>query len=112
VIAFRGRARADSTGFTLVEVLVALVVLEVGFLSAMGVLVSAQRSLASAERLHRATQDAKQLGDSLVRDGAWESGERPTEWGALRWSPGELVASDADGALLFRWTVPRGGAGL
>ncbi len=99
-----------SRGFSLVEVPVALVVLEVGLLGCAGTLVLAHRHLAAAERLHVATQAAAAVVDSLLAEGVPGSGEASSRWGTLRWSPtkdGILVrAEESSGAVLLDWWIP------
>jgi Tfp pilus assembly protein PilV len=101
----RGGARTRR-GLTLVEVIVALVVLEVGFLAVVGTLTLAGRLVTRAELLHAASQDAAALADSLVRAGASGSGERLTARARVSWSPGSMVVLDPVGAILFEWRYP------
>lgn len=81
-------------GFTLVEVIVALVLLTVGLLAALSMTSLAARTLGEARRISLAAAAAESLADSLVGapggagDGAgW--GTREHDWGVLRWEPGE-----------------------
>jgi prepilin-type N-terminal cleavage/methylation domain-containing protein len=101
------------SGFSLIEVLVALVVLEVGLVGCAGTLVLAQRQMAAAERLHRATQAAAAAADSLLARDAVGSGESSGSWGRVTWSPadgGVLVrAEDPARAPLLEWWIPLGG---
>ena len=73
-------------GFTLLEVLVGLVILEVALLGAVGTLTIAQRRLASAELLHLATQGTAEVADSLEDAGTAQAGVLITDWGRVRWS--------------------------
>ena len=89
--AFRERTGAgDGLGptgeaaFGLLEVLVALVLLEVGLLGCAGMLVLAQRHLTTAQRVHQATKAAASAADSLLAAGALETGLAREEWGTLR----------------------------
>ena len=61
-------------GFSLVEVLVALLVLEVGLMGAVGMTVQAQRTLQLALLYERVAEVAGATADSLVRVGRAESG--------------------------------------
>ncbi len=74
-------------GFTLVEILVALVVLEVGLLGVVGTLVLAARTLTRAELEEAGTADVERVFDSLVA-GRVTSGEGtvPSRWGEVRWT--------------------------
>ncbi len=97
-------------GFTLLEVLIALAILEVGLVGTVGVLVLAHRDLSMAERLHLATQAAASAADSLIADGVSGPGGEETAWGRLRWSADEvgvvLIAEEASGAKLLEWSIP------
>ena len=74
-------------GFTLVELLVALLLLEVGLLATTGMILLAQRSLNLAELTVRATLEAEALADSLLVAGSGGGGNLPRSWGELRWGP-------------------------
>ena len=106
----RSRRWRQSVGFSLVEVPVALVVLEVGLLGCAGTLVLAHRHLAAAERMLGATQAASTVVDSLLAEGVSGSGEAVSSWGTLRWSPtedGVLVrAEEPSGVVLVDWWIP------
>ncbi len=75
-------------GFSLVEVLIALVVLEVGLLGAVGMTLQAQRTLQVALTLESVSQAVEGLADSLVRAGWSGAGSRVMDEGELRWSRG------------------------
>ena len=75
-------------GFSLVEVLIALVVLEVGLLGAVGMTLQAQRTLQVALTLESVSQAVEGLADSLVRVGWSGAGSRVMDEGELRWSRG------------------------
>ena len=77
-------------GFTLLEVVVSLLLLEVAVLAAAGTLVIAARSLAEAEHLERAVLEAEGVLDSLAGVAAPVSGSKAY--------PGGSVAWDVDGA--------------
>ena len=97
-------------GFTLLEVLVALAILEVGLVGTVGVLVIAQRDLSTAERLHIATQAAAGVADSLLAGNVADSGGEDAPWGRLRWSADEagieLAAEELSGSRLIEWWIP------
>lgn len=102
---------AGRAGFGLVEVLVGLVVLEVGLLGVAGIVALAAGLLADSARTERALYAAEELADSLAEDAAPSEGEREVAGGVLRWrvaaEPGEplarirIVAAARDGRLLF-----------
>ena len=73
-------------GFTLVEVLVAIVVLEVGLLGVVGTLVLAAENMRRAVSLERAVAEAERVYDSLAGDPSTGSGEGSVPGGRLRWS--------------------------
>ncbi len=74
-------------GFTLVEVLVALVVLEVGILGAVGTLFLSARTLARAEAVERGVLEVERVLDSLRRGGASDGGSTRLEEGSVSWEP-------------------------
>jgi Tfp pilus assembly protein PilV len=105
--------RQARAGFTLVEILVGLVVLEAGLVGAAGMLVLAGRTLNRARDLEWAVLEVRAVADSLVRAGAEASGERATDFGSVLWSvaPGanmtevQVVAESLAGDLLVNATV-------
>jgi type II secretory pathway pseudopilin PulG len=93
-------------GFTLLEVVVALLLLEVAVLGAVGTLTVASRTLAEAEHLERAVSETEGVLDSLTGFPGAESGQRPFSGGQLEWLIDEtgsllLRASDTDGEVLL-----------
>lgn len=100
-------------GYTLVEVIVALVLLEVGIMGAAGTMVLALRALVRAEHLERAVSALEGVVDSLRTDGARGAGVRPFAGGEVRWGePVEhgllVVAVDPAGDTLVRVQAPAG----
>ena len=79
----RGSAALGRGGFTLVEVLVTLVILQIGLLGAMGLMGVSHRLLDRAVRLEWAVSVAEAVADSLSRFGY--SGE-----GSLDLAPGRV----------------------
>ena len=73
-------------GFTLIEVVVAVLVLQVGMLGALGMLVVAARTLTRAETLTWAVAEAEGVADSLVAASNPVAGGRPVRGGSLEWS--------------------------
>ena len=97
-------------GFTLVEVIVALMVLELGLVGCVATLLLAARVLNEARRLHVATQTATGVADSLLAGRASGGGERLAEWGRVRWTPGadgmDVRAEDRWGGTLVELWIP------
>ncbi len=76
-------------GFSLVEVLVALVVFEVGVLGVLAMTLQAQRTLRAAAASESASRAVEWLADSLSSV-AWRGpGSIETERGLIRWTRGE-----------------------
>ncbi len=78
----------DRTGFSLVDVVVALVVLEVGLLGVVGLEVAALRTVARTERMDAAVEAVERVADSLVWVGSAEAGSVQTAWGRVEWAAG------------------------
>jgi len=94
--------RSPLSGFTLVEVAVALVLLELLLLGALALLHGAARTTASALLLERATWEAMSAADAFTGMGSAQSA-RP--WGTLAWETGVVVARDSAGVELVRLPV-------
>jgi len=73
-------------GFTLLEVVVALLLLEVAVMGAVGTLTIASRTLGEAERLERLTTEAEGVLDSLAGVATPGSGARTVPAGTLEWT--------------------------
>ncbi len=84
-------------GFTLVEVVVALLVLEVGILGAVGTLLLASRTLTRAEAVERGVLETESVLDSLERGAFSGPGVRDGEEGATSW------ALASDGSVRIRY---------
>ncbi len=102
------------SGFTLLEVVVALLVLELAVVGVVGTLVIASSTQVRAESLERAVARAEGILDSLQRASGAGSGVRSYGTGEVRWSvdeTGEVVlrALEQRGNLLFevRSVLPR-----
>ena len=76
----------DRVGFSLVEVLVALVVFEVGVLGVLAMTLQAQKTLLAATALESASQTVEWLADSLSFVGWGGPGSIETERGVIRWT--------------------------
>lgn len=111
-------ADADSSnampgGFTLVEVVVALLVLEVGVLGALATMVVAAETLRRAQGLERATGRVEAVLDSLRGGASPDSSSVLFDDVRIRWTVDdegdvEIDATDPEGSLLLRArsTVP------
>jgi hypothetical protein len=82
-----------SRGFSLVELTIALVLLQVGILATAGMILQAQRDMTRAELVVRGVLDSQRVGDSLLALGggmlSWR-GTASTPWGEVEWSPSDL----------------------
>lgn len=95
-----------SRGFTLLEIVVALLLLELAVASALGTLSVASRQLAEAERMERAVTEAEGILDSLTGVVGAEGGSRDVPGGAIEWTV------DASGVVALRITRGEGRAWL
>ena len=73
-------------GFTLIEVVMALLVLEVGLLGVVGMFAAATSTMTRAETLERAVAEAQGVLDSLAVDGGAGGGARLFRGGEVSWS--------------------------
>jgi hypothetical protein len=73
-------------GFSMVEVVVGLVVFEVGILAIFGMVLLAQRNFQRAEVTLRGILEASWIADSLFHSGSSGSGSIRRPWGEVRWS--------------------------
>jgi len=89
-------------GFTLVEVVVALVLLEVAVLGVVGTLALARRTLAEAEALERGVTGVERVVDSLRASGFSGDGDVAHPWGRVTWVG---RADGLDGAAGGGWVV-------
>lgn len=113
-------------GFTLAEVLMALIILELGLLGVVGLALHAHRLMNDASLWSRAAAVSEEVADSLAVSGARSGGSRSFPGGSVVWSLGAAVAggggretlrrisiraSGMDGEEIFvvRGVVPRGG---
>jgi len=74
------------TGFTLLEIVVSLLLLEATVLAAVGTLVVASRTLTEAEQVGRAVVEAEGVLDSLGRVDAPTDGSRAWALGTVDWT--------------------------
>ncbi len=75
----------EQCGFTLVEVLVALVLLEVGLVAVSGMALVAGRMSREARALEWAAGELGQVADSILIRGVAEDGARHNEEGESTW---------------------------
>jgi len=84
------------TGFTLVEVVVALTILQVCLLGALGLILLATREAGTALLLERAAAEAAEVADSLAHNGVSGSGEFVRGAWRVQWE-----AVPQDGAIVL-----------
>jgi type II secretory pathway component PulJ len=72
-------------GFTLLEAIVALVILEIGVLAVVGMVTVASRTLNEAQTREWGTAAASAVADSLAHFGFAGPGEDLSELGRVRW---------------------------
>lgn len=75
------------SGFTLVEVIVALLVLELGLLGVAGLALRALQLLSESSVRSRAAVAVEEVVDSLAASGVGGGGLRRFEGGTVEWSP-------------------------
>jgi type II secretory pathway pseudopilin PulG len=93
-------------GFTLLEVVVALLLLELAVAGSLGTLTVASRTLAEAEQLERAVTEVEGVLDSLAGEPDAATGARPTPGGEIEWTIEE------SGRIVLRATREGGGVWL
>jgi hypothetical protein len=99
---YRGKSAG---GFSLVELMVALLLLQIGLLGVAGMVFSAQENLRRAEGILRGTLTAILVGDSVMARGLEGRGSVDREWGRVIWVSGEVL-SEGTGV----WVLDREGA--
>lgn len=106
------RRSGPCPGYSLVEVVVALVLLQLGLLAAAGMVVTASGVLAAAARTDRALVLAEGAADSLQAFGWGGGGERIEGAFIVRWSGSgegsvvEVRSREGEGEVLVRIPVP------
>lgn len=86
------------SGFSLVEVVVALVVLEVAILGAVGTVVVASRTMSEAESIESAVSALEGTADSLSATATAGHGDKVVAGGRIHWE----VQSDGGFTVEFR----------
>lgn len=103
-------------GFSLLEVVLALVIFQVGILGVAGMVLLGQRSMRRAGLVMRGTLEAARVGDSILLAGEDGPGRVIRPWGTVSWEGGEgggvrvvaLAPGAADTvAVLLLWPPPR-----
>jgi type II secretory pathway pseudopilin PulG len=99
-------ARSSGAGFTLIEVVVALLVLEVAVVGAVGTLVLASTALRRAEALERAVATTEGVLDSIARTRTVGTDSVSYGEGYVHWTMDDsgratLRALDGRGDVLF-----------
>lgn len=92
-------------GFTLVEIVVGLLVLQAGMLAALGVLVLASRTMTRAQTLEAMVWRATTLRDSLASLEVVAPGRDSTGFVRASWAPSEtgfVIAVEGEGVPAFR----------
>jgi len=87
-------------GFSLVEVVVALLIFQVGALGAMTLTASALNTLRVAEEVERAVAAIRLLADSLGAEPVSESGDATVGLVTVRWRRAEGMAEAVDAEAL------------
>ncbi len=92
-----GRSKGCASGFSLLELLIALLIFQVGLIGVAGTLLVAQETVHRSQLLSRATLAAMQVGDSVLVADAGGAGSVERAWGRVSWRPhgegGMAVAS-------------------
>ena len=83
--------RRAQAGASLLELLIALLIFQVGLLGVAGLLLTAQRALGRSQLIMRGTLALVRTGDSLHADAegaAVAAGGKEEPWGTVSWLPG------------------------
>ncbi|MDT8367888.1 MAG: prepilin-type N-terminal cleavage/methylation domain-containing protein [Longimicrobiales bacterium] len=104
----RTHGRFGARGFTLIEVVVALLLLEILLLGALVTLHLATAHVRRARVFESAVWDAAAWADSVAAGGSAVAADRA--WGWLSVSGDAVEARDSTGALLLRIGMPPGAA--
>ncbi len=96
-------AGAADRGFSLIEVIVAVVVLNFGFLGVLGLLRMSAHTFNRARLLQDQVLTLSALGDSLALQGAPTSAEWRFPWGSVRLEEGDRFRVESPHG---SWTLP------
>lgn len=105
----RRRGRVSSGGFTILEVLLAVLVLSVGFIGVFGMQTVAIQTSRAGTDLRMATELAETTLERFQKDAlAWGQTGNPGDWGSGRWLQTVLETAGADDT----WAWPPTPAGV
>lgn len=76
-----------SRGFSLIELILALFLLEVGVLATAGLFLLSQQNFRRAELTLRGVLEARWVADSLAPEGMPDAGHLLHPWGEIQWAP-------------------------
>lgn len=88
-------------GYSLLELILALFLFQVGLLGAAGLIHLSEVNLRRAQLTVRATLEAEWAGDSLLALGSTTPGVASLPWGGLQWSP---LSSPIPGFRISAWS--------
>ena len=92
-------------GFSLVEVTVGFLILQIGILAVFGMILLSQRSFQRAELIMRGVLEFVLFVDSLFLSGSYGSGSRDLSWGEISWSEESMPVQ---GLRFFLWSQTQG----
>lgn len=92
-------------GFSLVELMVALLLFQIGLLGVAGMVFTAQENLRRAEGILRGTLTGILVGDSVMARGLEGRGAVDRMWGRVIWASGTVLSEG-----LGVWVLEREGA--
>ena len=75
------------SGFSLLELMIALFFFQVGLMGVAGMLLVAQKNMIRSQLMVRGTLAPVRIGDSLLSVGEDGSGELSQPWGRVSWEP-------------------------
>jgi prepilin-type N-terminal cleavage/methylation domain-containing protein len=96
-------ADAAPRGFSLIEVIVALLILNVGFLGVLGLVRLSAHTFSRARLLQHQVLTLSALGDSLALEDPRSSAEWRFPWGIVRLEGGDRFRVESPHG---SWTVP------
>lgn len=92
-------------GYSLLELILALFLFQVGLLAAAGLFHLSEANLRRAELTVRAILEAEWVGDSLLSLGSMTPGSAPFPWGDLHWS---VLSSPVPALRIAAWSEVEG----
>ncbi len=92
-------------GFSLVELLLALLIFQVGILATAGMVLVSQRNFRRAELTLRGLLEAGWVADSLASAGVEGSGSHTYSWGEIAWAP---LSGPGSGLRVSAWSPLEG----